>query len=430
MNNSRKTNDFAQPEGSATDHILQALMNAGIQISQEDISVSDLIKSGYRELDGEAAVHISALISHVFQFGNTKIGSSVSNKTVQQAINGTFRVKLDPGYHLGVSHKVPGAFSANVFDAEGALRGPTALFPNETLAEIPRLSEYVSHAFNAASLVTGQYFMKQINQSLEHIQVDTAEIKRIFSIQQISKLSALHKSLLDILDHRKFTNSNPSRRQADIDELRHIKREVLELISVYQLQLKDKREHANLKKDDYYTIVEVITNIARSILLYQMAVQLLCTVLITEIYLEGITDNDELELYKRDMENSIDAFLRDSHDNRKWIAQYLEKASKINDFAYLPSTEHVLTMPFHGDGLTAAIGRFSIFSLSLIKEKKESSRAKKKKDLTTLSKQLLDELEDSSELARPIKDISEYIEHMKKPIEFVAMGNSVFVSPI
>ena len=415
-------------DNTQSDNIIDALKNEGIQISREYAPIDELLKSGYRQLDGEVAARINDLFKHVAQFANSKLSYSAAQNTLQRAVEGTFRVRIDRGVHLGISHKEAGVFSANRFGTDGALKGPATLLPNNVITEIPKVTQYVSHAFNAASFVTGQYYMTLIDQHLQSIKKDTNELKRLNAIRQDSELVAAQKSLLDILNHRQFSSSRPLRAQADISEIRSIKSKTYELINQYQAQINEKRNGANPKKDKSPFITELIADIAKLTTQYQMAVQLLCTVLFTEILLENVTDVDELRVYKEEMENSVNGFLGDARNWQNWFSHYLEEASSINEIAFLPKPKTALSASLLRIGKLAPIAQTTLLLTNTYKWGADKIRAKKKHSIASLYDQLFSQLDSESELTKPIADLNDYISQLEKPIEFIIAGDSVYAS--
>lgn len=414
--------------GTQSDNIIDALKNAGLQITRENAPIDELLKSGYRKLDGEAAARVNDLLGHVAQFANSKLTYSAAQNTLQQAVEGTFRVRLDRGAHLGISHKQAGALSANSFGTDGALKGPATLLPNDVIAEIPKATLYISHAFNAASFVTGQYYMSRIDQHLQSIKSDTNELKRLNAIRQDSELVAVQKSLLGILNHRQFSSSRPLRAQADINELRSIKTKTYELINQYQAQINEKKNGANPKKDKAPFISELISDVAKLTKQYQMAVQLLCTVLFAEILLENVTDTEELIVYRQEMEGSVKGFIADTKNFQDWLSQYLKEASSINDIAFLPKPKTTLSVSLFGLARFHPIAGSALLLTSTYKWGADKIHAKKKESIVSLYGQMFGQLDSESELTKPITDLTDYINQLQKPIEFIVAGDSVYAS--
>lgn len=410
-----------------SDYIIDALKNSGIEISRENAPTDELLQRGYRKLDGEAAARVNDLLSHVAQFAHSKLTYSAAQNTLQQAAEGSFRIRLDRGIHLGISHKEAGTFSANRFSTDGVLKGPATLLPNDVITEIPKVTQYVSHAFNAASFVTGQYYMSLINQHLQSIKSDTNELKRLNAIRLDSELVAAQKSLLGILNHREFSSSRPLRAQADINELRSIKSKTYELINQYQAQIHEKTNGANPKKDKAPFITELIADVAKLTKQYQMAVQLLCTVLFTEILLENVTDVDELRVYRQEMESTVNSFLADTKNFQDWLSLYLKEASSINDIAFLPKPRSAISVSLFGLHLNP-ITSGALLLTSTYKWGANKIHAKKKHNIVSLYGQMFGQLDSESELTKPIADLTDYINQLEKPIEFIIAGDSVYAS--
>lgn len=328
---------------SSNGDVIRALSDEGIQLFLEDSSVIDVTDGHHQKLSGNAAIRANALFRYAPQLVVDRIQSTAVQDAYQKAIEGTYRVKLNPGIHLGVSHKEAGAFSANMYDANGGAKGPAALFVNDATLDISQVPQYALNAFNVASFITGQYFMAEINQKLAIIQEGILKIEQILDIQQSSKLEAAIFTLQDMLNHREDIQKDNNRIQAALGKLYDLKEKAQVAIQECKKLIALKQRSINIKKDKEQAIETTVNDIAKYTARYQQAVQLYCVSVMLEVFLTNNNNIEELYQFKSEMHALVRDYLQNSSDYQAWISSYLNSVHAINKLSKLQGAGVVLS---------------------------------------------------------------------------------------
>lgn len=143
--------------------IIKDAQNESVLMLCGDIEEFRLNKDKYTKLDDSMIGRLNALMHNVPLVGLEKVCA------------GSYRVVFDKG--LGVLQKAansPGMFRANVVKA-GSNNSIVAQALLEKTSIIPNI---FANAFAVMSIVTGQYYMKQINERLVNIEKEIIEIHR------------------------------------------------------------------------------------------------------------------------------------------------------------------------------------------------------------------------------------------------------------
>lgn len=411
--------------------IVQALEKEGIQVFRENLSVSDIKKQGHKKLSKEMASQVSGIFKYAPQIAVDRINSAAVQKAFQDAVEGTYRVKLDPGIHLGISHKEAGAFSANMFDAQGNIKGPAALFVNDATLTVSQVPQYALNVFNAASFVTGQYYMAEVNKKLASIKEGIREIQAILDIQQSSELEAAVLMLQDIINHRFSIAKSDVRLQASLVKLQDLKEKAYETMASCSKQIEFKKSNVNLKKDKDADIEEVIRSIAKLAARYEQAVQLYCMSVILEVFLTNNRDSNELEQFKNELRNIIQSFMANYKSYEEWIDDYLDNVKAINQLSWWQYTKMVLSGAAGGavggikGGILKGIGGAALGaggSFAIMNE----NRKKRKEELVSLSNRAFCCLGDDEALEAPVERLSQYINFIQQPSEFIMIGDDCY----
>ncbi len=73
--------------------------------------------SKYRKMSGDEISRLSQFVREAIETGANYSQKALAKAQLQDAVNGTYLVTLDPSLHLADSRKTPGAFRALGFDA-------------------------------------------------------------------------------------------------------------------------------------------------------------------------------------------------------------------------------------------------------------------------------------------------------------------------
>jgi hypothetical protein len=224
-------------DNSSDDEIRYYLEAYGIHSLCEDaiISPEDMAESGYKEIPN----------SHLGQIG-MMFQQLPGLATHAISYHGTYRVYFDKS--LGVLQQAKqgdGFLRANVVQA-----GTNNKITGQALLKSASMGPLVANAvFSALSMVTGQYFLSEINGKLSSIDKKVDGIRQFLEMEKISGLWANEEYLQQVVRDFASIQENEHLKQATIIQLQQIRKESLANTNFYatSFQLK-KEELQQLKK--------------------------------------------------------------------------------------------------------------------------------------------------------------------------------------
>ena len=220
------------------------LENVGVHVNT-DLSVFEANKEEYIKIDKSIVAKVDAVMQQLPQI--------VLNKAYSGDV---YRVIYDKG--VGVLQKSaqhPGMLLGNVVspDANNKIR-EVAL-----LSELSMGPQVFSGVFSAMSMITGQYYMTQINNNLSQIEEGVAAIQKFLEDDKKSQLESEEEFLKQVQQMLPFIFGNESQKQSTITSIQKIKIDSLASINFYKKQINDLKD-IDVKKDK---AEEVISNIQR-----------------------------------------------------------------------------------------------------------------------------------------------------------------------
>ncbi len=136
----------------------------GIEITTADKSLAEINALGFRRMENTEIAQFNS----VFQYGPQVLAGKAYSQSVGKAFNaaveGSFRMKLAPGMHLAASKDTLGAFrGTGLSNSTNQVAGQAEWFKKDATLSVSNAPQIALGVFNALSMVTGQYFMSQIN---------------------------------------------------------------------------------------------------------------------------------------------------------------------------------------------------------------------------------------------------------------------------
>ena len=211
----------------------------------------------------------------------------------RSATEGTFRVRLDAGMHLCQSHRTPGAYRAvGLSDATNQIAGNAELFANNATLSISNVPQIALGVFNVASMVTGQYFMSQVNSKLSALSTSVNRLEKLLDAQRHGKMKTAAQELADLLAKDRFIVRDTDKTNQAISQVQRIQsRANDEMNTCHELvmnELRDMKENDNIDR-----IKAHIGAINQNLVEYQYAAQLYGIATLLEVQFLNIIDPDE-----------------------------------------------------------------------------------------------------------------------------------------
>ena len=253
-------------DNTSDDEIRYYLEAYGIHSLCEDtiMSPEDMAESGYKEIPdshlgqiGMMFQQLPGLASHALSY------------------HGTYRVYFDKS--LGVLQQAKqgdGFLRANVVQA-----GANNKITGQALLKSASMGPLVANAvFSALSMVTGQYFLSEINSKLSSIDKKVDGIRQFLEMEKISGLWANEEYLQQVVRDFKSIQENEYLKQATIIHLQQIRSDSLANTNFYASSFQIKKEELQqLKKNGKKKeIVIAVSELGNLFLCYKYVLHTYC----------------------------------------------------------------------------------------------------------------------------------------------------------
>lgn len=309
------------------DEIRYYLEEYGIHCLSDNsvVSPEDLTESGYKKITNSHIGQIGMLFQHLTGLATNAV-----------SYHGTYRVYFDKS--LGVLQQAKqgdGFLRANVVKA-----GTNNVIKDQALLKAASYGPLVANVvFSALSMVTGQYFLSEINGKLSQIDKKVNSIQKFLENEKRSDLLAIYNFLQDVIRTFEFIQANDFQRQSTINQLQKIRIDSFSNLNFYSTCFQQKmQELKELKSenqnDTISNISESINNIGDIVILYKFAFYTYSLSFYLEIMLSGNMDSGYINFVKDDIKSKTEDYkkLVDFFSNE--IVAFFEKAKAYNNSTF------------------------------------------------------------------------------------------------
>lgn len=401
----------------------------GIQVYHEDLSEEELERHGFRKLTGEEVSHFDAIFQFAPHVVKDVYYANAFQDTFNAAVQGSYKVKIGQGLHLGNSHTTPGAFKGNAYDINNNLKTQADWIVNDAQLDVSMTPQIASYVFNAAAFITGQYFMTEINRSLSEIKTDTKDIKQFLENDKVGTIKATINRLTKIINHLKFIEADSERRDRTLRELDDITFTSEKYIVISQQDIK--QEKAKARKDDKSdTIKKHLEIITDSLKQYQMLVELQCQSKLLTIYLDNDWNIEELSKYRDELNSVVNDYLFTYKSVTYWIDSYLDQNHSLNKrgIGQIVASAGASTIPYLLGGPTSGMILGSSMSESA-NSLMDVLRDEKKYRHEEYARELKESVARYHyAVKKPIISLNKYIETVENGIEIIKIGDSIYTN--
>ncbi len=309
----------------------ESLKKQGIDVLLPELSLDEIKEKGYRRMDSNEIDHFNGLFQYVPQILAGNAHNQNVGKAFNSAVEGSFRVKLDPGTHLATLKANPEAFlGAELKNANNQVAGQAKWFKNDAALNVPSTPQIALGVFNALSFATGQYFMSEINGKLSTIKAGVDRIERFLNNAQQSEVKAACKIMKDLLDRAEFILRDPKQRVTTVEQINKIQEAAQKSIEFCHDQIMDELACLN-KQDKDDEIKRKIYAIGNYLEQYFVSVRLYGLATLMEVQLNQIYDLKEINAFRRQVEERIHLFIKDFKECRSKVDKYLDENHALND---------------------------------------------------------------------------------------------------
>lgn len=209
---------------------------------------------------------------------------------------GSYKAIFDKG--LGVlqqSKKIPGAVTGNVVSS-GTNNDIKAVAAWQKVSASPQIALSI---FTAASIVTGQYFMAQMNNKLGQINQGICGLREFLETEDFSTLKATDDYLQGVYSNLRSISENDVQRQSTLTNVTGRKLSCNEIANKYAQNI-EKMDLPSRTKEDIDT---TFSRFSKYLSVYHYALQLYSGAVYLEMILSQNTDADYLNSIVKDLQD-------------------------------------------------------------------------------------------------------------------------------
>ena len=386
----------------------QYLTEIGMGID-EDLSDFNINSNKYKKINDSLATRLNSLIQlfpNLVNLGNYS--------------GDVYRVVFDKG--LGVlqtSARYPGYFTGNVVQAGTNNK----IVSGAVFQQLSMAPQIISGVFSIMSIVTGQYYMSQINNNLQKMEKEISDIKQYLKDDKKSKLLSREEFLRTTQDSLNYILENDMQKLSTITSIQKIKIDSLAVINFYKMQINN-LEDLSAEKDKIEEILMNIYEKCELISEYWYSLYLYCFAIYLEALVSQNYNQDYLKILKEDIAEKCKTYKNEHSEWKKGLSDYIysAKAFEKNDFfktvEKVTSTHFLNILPLIK--MTGEVSKFIGMIDRIIKEGKRDKISK-------LKDKLLNTGENIKEIESRKEDIS-YLEILyNSRIELVKSKEGIYI---
>ena len=408
-----------------------SLADNGLTLEAMTMSSAKLLEKGYIKLDGKALARFSPVIGLIESLGFQKWVGRTQAKDIEKLVSGSYRcIVKNQALNADMLAKAKDSqfFRGFILGKNGKVLEHVEwekLDPKEianTLGKAPG-PNIVAIIFQVLAIATSQYYMHEMNSNYESICTELKSIKEQFMIQDASEIIAGHKSISNMVKHFDAIMESDKRRQSEsikagqieFDALKQAERSRLKLEKNFPL---DPKKDSLEKVDSNVTgIINTLAQLKMSVYVYGMAKGLrVCfdNVDTPEEISDFISEiNEQLELYKETINNTIDALNKYTTDSKA-----LNKMSKKQIGGLI--AVGVLAGPL-APALVGGLGA------NQVREMKDQREAHKKNIEDRIKDNV--SLNDIESLSASVVFLEEYAASLDSDLEIVSKDDEYYILP-
>lgn len=404
----------------------------GIEVFGNELTAEELESQGYKKLSSEELSVISPLFQLAPQVIVSKMNKVATEQAFKTAIENSYKCILDPSMHLATFKGTSDVFlGAGLDNASNQVRCQARWLKNDEVLSISNVPQVALSAFNALSTVTGQYFMAQINSNLTEIKEGIDGIKQYFDAVRRSKLKTAFEGLNEIIEHIRFIKNYSERTRSNITKLYGIQKVVKENINFNKDQI-ESITHKVSNADDEKKVADNIEEVQKCLVQYRYAVYILNFSKVVEIYLNDITNVEELVMFQNEIGGTTNQYKTSFEKATDWSKHYLDDNTSLNKAS---KAQIILSL---GSGIAAGIlgykssGNVKLASqtASLVNDLFDDSRKKKKKVYVKNNDSYIHQMNDRGFVDSSVTAMDKYIKMANQKAEFVSIDGECYIKYI
>jgi phage terminase small subunit len=272
--------------------------------------------------------------------------------------------------------------------------------------------------------VTGQYFMAQVNAKLSVIKNEIDDIKQYLDAIKQSELEAALQELNEIIRHLQFIKKDPERTYGTIVQIEDIRKVTRRNIVLYSNQIQVVIKRAS-KTDSENLITKNTDDLRQYMIQYRYAVYVYNLAQILKIYLNDITNVEELSMFRNEISMTVNSYKEQYDKMVIWVNWYLEETNSLNKMN--------IKQMFLTAGSAVFVGLLSRSFIageqtaSQVNSLFEDSRKKKKEAYIARNDEYQTQMNDMDLINSSISSMDKYIELTGRKVELVSAEGEYFI---
>ena len=278
-------------------------------------------------------------------------------------------------------------------------------------------------------MVTGQYFMSQVNSKLSALSTAVNRLEKLLDAQRHGKMKTAAQELTDIMAKTSFIICDTDKTNHAISQIQRIQSRANDEMNTCQ-ELIINEQHDMKADDNAERIIAHIEAISRNLVEYQYAAQLYGIATLLEVQLRNTTDPDELRIYREQIDRRVYQFKQDYDASYAVVHEYLENTHALNDRSILQWIASCVA----GAASALATGGIGLFSnlggkvFNLVDDLFSDHRKQQKEKIKIQVQNSFAPLKDTIALESPASAINLYIDTVGKDIEFVKIDGDCYTN--
>ena len=360
-----------------------------------------------------------------------KIKKDATQKAFDKAVQDSFKCILDPSKHLATIKGTTDVYIGAALNNENnQLSGQARWLKNDAQLSIAKFPDYALWTFNALSVVTGQYFMSQVNAKLVDISVGIKNIQEYLDAKEQSELETAFQELNEIIAHLKYSIKDADRTRNVVNQLDEIKRISSNSINLHKRSVEKLKKEATFS-DNAKVIENNLKDIRNHLIRYHFAAYIYNLADMLKIYMNNVTDIQELKLYRDELAHMVNEYQMIFEETMQWIETYLDETKTLNDASW---TQVVTSF---GVGIFTGIlgGQVKNYkggaqSALMVNKAFEKNRKKKKDSIVESQKNYKEHVKNVSMLEASVEAIDSYIIATQSKTEIVLCESEYYIKYI
>lgn len=299
-----------------------------MEVALNDLLPEELISQGFRKLSESERIYFEPVLRTIPEMLANNASMDSAEKCFNEAVEGTYKLrKLEPGKIL---IETQGGVISAYRDVDGNLIEGNAIFDSNNAKFEPSVAPQVAlGVFNALSVITQQYFLAEINAKLGEIKNGIDGLMSYTTALKKAELAASFREMKGIVEHLQYIKENPERKKAELSFLDGIRRTATENILFHEDHVL-KTVASFSKKNSRKVVKKNLDSISEDMVQYHCAVYIYNMAQLLKVYLNDITDAEELAYFKADIDGVVSHYKEVYRNIADEMVKYVDSVRALN----------------------------------------------------------------------------------------------------